>query len=457
MEVFIQKNEQTKALKKEVWTIGIPAIIESLFTTFAGIIDTKMIAFLGVPAISAVSVTSQPKLFVFSLFFAINVAVSALVAQCVGRKDQKKANQLFVSGFLVALILCVVLSIFCVIFAQPIMEVCSGQKDTMAMSVSYYRIIMGGMVFNILFMFINSVLRGCGYTKITMQSNIVFCLVNILFNYLLIEGHLGFPRLEIAGAAIATVLGTVVAMIMCFIKLWNKEYFVNLQYIFSEKIHFSKDVFRELCGMWGNICAENFLTRLGFLLISMMVARIGSFNVSVHSIGMTLMNISFAFGDGLQSAAVAFVGRSVGEKSIEKVKKYTSMILLCGLKCSIILGVLYIVLGRWYYSIFSKDPQFIQTGMILCIIIAVISPIQVAQIIYNGVLKCMNCTKQTLIATIISVAFLNTGVDYLLCMVLQKGLWGIWTGTFLCQLTRLLILVYLYKKHLAKYKIPEAE
>src|SRR5574344_2528520 len=83
-------NVNGHLIKKEVWGIGGPAIIESLFTTFASIIDTKMVSALGVTAISAVSVTNQPKLFVFCLFFAINVAVSALVARCMGQKDRKK-------------------------------------------------------------------------------------------------------------------------------------------------------------------------------------------------------------------------------------------------------------------------------------------------------------------------------------------------------------------------------
>ena len=74
-------NTNSLSIKREVWHIGIPAIIESLFTTLVSIIDTKMVAGLGVAAISAVSVTNQPRLFVFSLFFAVNVTVSALIAR----------------------------------------------------------------------------------------------------------------------------------------------------------------------------------------------------------------------------------------------------------------------------------------------------------------------------------------------------------------------------------------
>lgn len=443
-------GESPLAIKKEVWSIGVPAIIESLFTTMTSIIDTKMVSTMGVTAISAVSVTNQPRLFVFSLFFAMNTSVSALVARCLGRKDRKQANELFVLALTATILLCVLLSVFCVIAAEPIMEVCSGQRDTMAMSVSYYRIVMGGMLCNILFMLINAALRGCGYTKITMQTNIVSSLVNIVFNYLLINGRFGFPRLGIQGAAVATVLGTAVAMGMSVVKLFNQSYYVNVRYILSQRIRPTRAAFRELMSMWKNICMENLLTRVGFLLTSMMSARIGSFDMSISSIGMTLMNISFAFGDGLQSASVALVGRSAGEKNVDKVRSYTAVIQKSGLCCAMVIGLIYAVLGNWYYSFFSADPVFIRKGAILCVIIALIGPIQISQIIFNGVLKCMNCTKQTLWAAIVSVTLVNPIANYLFAFGMHMGLWGIWLGTFLSQLCRLLILLRLYKKYISQ-------
>ena len=441
-------NTNSLTIKKEVWQIGVPAIIESLFTTFASIIDTKMVSALGVTAISAVSVTNQPKLFIFSLFFAANVTLSAMVARCLGQNNRKRANEYLASAIILAIISCLVISAVCVVAARPIMVLCSGQKDTMELSISYFRIVMGGMIFNILFMLINSALRGCGYTKITMQTNIISSVVNICFNYLLINGRFGFPRLEIKGAALATVLGTVVALVISTIKLFNEEFFVNARYILRERIRISKEACMEFFSMWKNICIENLMTRVGFLISSMITARIGSFDMSIYSIGMTLMNITFAFGDGLQSAAVALIGRSMGEQRIDKVQDFTTAIQKCGFECSLVIGILYAVFGRLYYSFFSPDPVFITRGMIVCFIIAVIGPIQVAQIIFNGVLKSMNCTKQTLYAAVISVTIVNPIVAFTFAFLLGMGIWGVWIGILVSQLTRLLILLKLYKKQL---------
>ena len=81
---------------------------------------------------------------------------------------------------------------------------------------------MGGMIFNCIQMGINSAQRGAGNTKITMRTNMTSNTINIIFNYLLIGGHFGFPALGIQGASLATVLGTVVASVMSIASIMKK-------------------------------------------------------------------------------------------------------------------------------------------------------------------------------------------------------------------------------------------
>ena len=120
-----------KTITKEILNIGIPSFLETLFTTFAGIIDSKMVSKLGVTAISAVSVTNQPRLFVFSIFFALNTVTSSLVAKNFGKNDRDTANRIFDHVMKLVLMLSVGLSIASVLLARPIMIAFANQKDTM--------------------------------------------------------------------------------------------------------------------------------------------------------------------------------------------------------------------------------------------------------------------------------------------------------------------------------------
>ena len=95
---------------------------------------------------------------------------------------------------------------------------------------------MGGMIFNCIQMGVNAAQRGAGNTKITMRTNVTSNTINIILNYLFINGHLGFPALGIQGAALATVSGTVVGCIMSIISITKKDSFLSIPYIINKKI-----------------------------------------------------------------------------------------------------------------------------------------------------------------------------------------------------------------------------
>ena len=194
---FRHSKEDIKKTLDMAW----PAMLESFFAAFAGLVDSLMVSSLGSYAVAAVGLTTQPKFLGLSLFIASNVAISALVARRKGEDKKEEANKIF-STFLVFLLAAAVLmSIVLVVFADPIIRLCGSEELTHDSAVTYFRIIMGGMLFNVLQMGINSAQRGAGNTRITMRTNLVSNTVNIIFNYLLIQGHFGFPALGIRGAA----------------------------------------------------------------------------------------------------------------------------------------------------------------------------------------------------------------------------------------------------------------
>ena len=196
-----------------------PSVVESFFVALAGIIDSYMVSNLGSAAVASVGLTTQPKFIALAMFIALNISNSALVARRRGENNKKSANEILFTSLVLNVILAIIISTVMVLIADPVVRMCGSQPETHEGAVVYYKIIIGGMIFNTLQMGINSAQRGAGNTKITMRTNLVSSAVNILFNYLLIEGHLGFPRLELYGAALATVLGTVVACVMSFLSI----------------------------------------------------------------------------------------------------------------------------------------------------------------------------------------------------------------------------------------------
>lgn len=101
-----------------------------------------MVSALGITAISAISVTNQPRLFIFSIFFALNTVTSSLAAKYLGRNDRDQANRTLDAVIKLVIGLSVLLSILSVLLARPIMIAFANQKDTLEDSILYFRIVM---------------------------------------------------------------------------------------------------------------------------------------------------------------------------------------------------------------------------------------------------------------------------------------------------------------------------
>ena len=410
-----------------------------------------MVSRLGSYAVAAVGLTTQPKFVGLAMFFAVNVSISALVARRFGEKQRKDANQVFLTAILFVVIAALILSPIFVFTADPIIRLCGSTEDgakeiaTHEAAVVYFRIIMGGMIFNCVQMAINSAQRGAGNTKITMRTNVTSNAVNIVLNYLLIEGHCGFPALGIHGAAIATVLGTVVSSIMSILSIMKKETFISIPYIISDKIKASWSAFKSLVRIGYGIFFEQILMRIGFMATAYMAAKKGMDAMAAHQVGMNLMGLTFSFGDGLQAAAVALIGRSLGEGKPELAKNYGKTCKALGMMIASVLILAYFFGARWLMSMFFEEEHIIEIGVSIMRVILFVVLFQIIQVIYMGCLRGAGDTLYTAFAATMSVTVMRTLVSWLGGFVFDFGIVGIWFGILADQLSRFLFASIRYR------------
>ncbi len=440
-------EEQGKnSIAREAVRMALPAVLESFFVALAGMVDSLMVSSLGSHAVAAVGLTTQPKFMGLSLFFATNVAVSALVARRRGEKRQDLANRILLVALMFVLVATVVVSALCVGFANEIIAFCGSNEETHELAVAYFRIIMGGMIFNVLSMTINAAQRGSGNTMIAMRTNITSNAVNMLGNYLLIQGHFRFPAWGIHGAAIATVFGTVVACVMSIQSLFKKDNFVSIPYIIKEKIKPSIEPLISMVKLGFSVFIEQILMRIGFMSTAMMAAGMGTAAMAAHQVGMNIMGLTFSFGDGLQVAAVALIGRSLGEGSPDKAKEYGKVCRRIGLSISLVLAVLYFFGGEALYGLFFEEEEIIAYGVSIIRTIIFIVLFQISQVIYMGCLRGAGDTNYTAMASTISVTVIRTGASYLFGFVCNLGMVGIWMGILADQIARFLFASIRFKQ-----------
>ena len=437
----------SKVLILEAIRMAWPAVLESFFVALASMIDTMMVSSLGTYAVAAVGLTTQPKFIALALFLSSNIAVNALVARRFGQKDKKNANEILITSIVFIIISAIIISAISIYFASPIIKLCGSNSDTHTAGVTYFTVIQAGMIFNVLSLVINAAQRGSGNTQIAMTTNVTSSIVNIIFNYLLIGGNFGFPELGLFGAALATVLGTVVACFMSIMSIMKKDHFLSIPYIIKEKIKPNFTAFKSILKLSSNLLLENIAMRIGFLTTSVIAAGLGTDAFAAHQVGMNLLSLAFSLGDGMQVAAVALIGRSLGEKDTAKAKRYGNICQKIGVLISICLAIIMFFGGRTIFSFYFTDSNVLDMGVLITRFIMIIVLFQISQIIFAGCLRGAGDIKYCLFASLMSVTIIRTFITWSLSGgIINLGLTGIWIGVLSDQFSRFCFLSIRFKQ-----------
>lgn len=385
----------TNSLFKTTINMAWPSMVESFLVALVGFIDTIMVSTLGSYAIAAVGLTQQPKFIGLALFMSMSTAISALVARRRGEQNRESAVRILKTCILVAVILTAIISVTFTAFADPIIRFAGSADDTHEAAVEYFQIIMGGIGFTTVMMIVNAAQRG---------------------------------------AALATVIGSVLGCAMSLHSMFAKSSFV---YIRGVKGFFtSKFDVRSLLNVGSSAFVEQIFLRIGFLLFAITVANLGTTAYAAHQIGMNMMSLTFSLGDGLSVASVALIGRSLGEERRDLAKLYASMCQRIGLFCAFVMSMVFLFFGRNLYGLFSSEQEILDMGVMIMRMLCVIIYLQITQVIFFGCLRGAGDTKYTAFASMISVAIIRPGLSWLLCYPLGLGLLGVWLGLFGDQFMR---------------------
>ena len=186
--------------------------------------DTVMVSGLGTDAVAAVGLVGQPRMIMLCMFFALNTGITTVVARRKGENRQEDANRTVRTSVLMIIGLSIILMAVLLPLSEPLMRFAGAEEGrTLADSVEYFNILGYALPFQALSMGLCAAQRGVGNTKLTMQVNITSNLVNILFNYLLINGIGPFPMLGVRGAAIATMIGMIVGFVLSVIAMFRGQ------------------------------------------------------------------------------------------------------------------------------------------------------------------------------------------------------------------------------------------
>lgn len=427
----------TREVYKNSFNMSWPCAFEAVLVSLVGSIDIMMVGGLGAEAIAAVGLTNQPKFVLLAMIFSLNVGVTAIVARRKGAEDFKGANSCLKQSIILSFIISLIMAISGYIFANEIMLFAGAGEDVINDSVAYYKILMVSIVFTSLSLTINAAQRGVGNTKISMRTNVVANIVNLIFNYFLINGVWIFPRLEVRGAAIATTLGSIVGFLMSVFSVYYNTRILDLRGKGNWK--FDKATMKAFLSISGSSVVEQVFMRIGFFSFAIIVAALGTIAFATHQICMNVINLSFCFGDGLSAAAASLVGQNLGAKRPDKAKIYGKTGQRMAFIVSTVLFFIFILARKQIIMLFNSEEHIVSLGGMIMIIIAFTTHAQTSQTVYNGCLRGAGDTKFVALISFISIALIRPGLAWILCFPANLGLKGAWIALFADQTMRYIL------------------
>ena len=435
----------TSSLYKKFLLIAWPAMVESVLMSLVNIFDTIMVSGQGLDAVAGVGLTTQPRMIFYAVFFALSIAVTTIVSRRKGQNDQEGANASLNQALGLVALLAVVLCGTAIMVAEPLLIFAGANEDTLGYSLIYFRITMVGLMFTSFGMIINAAQRASGNTKISMTTNIVANVTNIVFNYLLINGVFLndtwiIPELGVTGAAIATLIGNIASFGMSLSSILRKNRY--LRFSFKGMIRWKTDLLKTIGRVAMGSGAEQLFMRIGFFIYAKLVAELGTAEYGTHIIAMNIITVSFACGDGLSVSASALIGQNLGMRRPDLASLYAKAGQRVGIVISALLIVFLILAGGWMVELFSdsKDSYYayvLENGRILTYYIAFCAPGQISQVIYNGALRGAGDTKYVAFTSAVSIGLLRPLTAYIFCYPLGLGLFGAWISLIIDQYTRL--------------------
>lgn len=390
---------------------------ENFLQTLLGIVDTFMVAALGAAI--------QIMYFVIAALSATSVGSSVLVAQAVGAKELTQASVFAKQSLVWSVIVSIPLILVGLFATEPVIAVFGMEPDVSAIGVEYLRVTMGTVVVLTLLVLGGGVLRGAGDLRTPMLVTAFANVVNIVLTYGLIFGELGMPELGVVGSAWGTFLSRIVGFVILLFILWQGKNGVSIRG--HQDWLPALGSARQLLKIGIPAALEQILTSIGFLLMTVVVASLGTNTLAAQRIIFNALSISFLPGVGFGLAATALVGQSIGARRPDEAKIVARISTIWAVVWMGLLGILFIIFRQTIMGWFTDDPAVIAIGANGFWPLASTQPFWAIIIVQSGALRGIGDTKFPLWVNTVGV-WAAVLLGYFLITLFAGGLGTIWSS-----------------------------
>jgi putative MATE family efflux protein len=362
-----------------------PVISENFLQTLLGIVDTIFVARLGAEALAGVGAAVQIMFFVFSILMATSVGSSVLVAQAIGARDSGRAGKISKQSLTWSVVLSIPLVLTGIFFAKPLIDIFGMEAHVTAIGVDYLQVMMGTVVVFSLSFLGGGVLRGAGNSRTPMLVTLIANVINIVLTYGLVFGELGMPEMGAVGSAWGTFYSRLIGFGILFWIMWRGFNGVSIRGRGDWLPQITTA--RQILKIGVPAAIEQLLNSVGFLVMSIVVAQLGTAAMAANRVAMNALSLSFLPGVGFGMAASALIGQSIGARKPDEGRAVSEIATQWAILWMSSLGVIFFFFSRNIVMFFTSDPAVIEIGAAGLQIMAFTQPFWAITIVQSNALR----------------------------------------------------------------------
>ena len=387
----------------QMFKLALPITLQNLVLTSLNLVDNIMIGGLGENAIAGVGLANQYFFLLNLLLFGIVSGSSIFTAQYWGSKDVKSIRKVLGICIITGGTGAFLFSIGGLFFPNEILGIFSKDQNVLNLANEYLRIVIFSYLITAVTFAYSFSLRSTGDVKTPLIVSVIALGINTFLNYLLINGHLGLPRMGVAGAAVATVIARVIELSLLLWAVYSKKMVVAAS--ISEMTDLTAGFVKQFFKVTAPVILNESMWGLGVTMYAIAYARMGTDVFASTNISGTIEKIVWVIFMGVGNACAVMIGNKIGSGDVSEVFLYAKRFAILGPATAILAGIVVIFISPWALAPYKVSPVVLDYAQKNLIVFCLF--------IWAKVFNYINV-----------IGILRSGGDTTFCLLLDTG--GVW-------------------------------
>lgn len=439
------KVKLDKGFYKPMLVIAIPVILQNLMNIGLNMLDSLMVGQLGVNPLAGVGIANRV-FFIFSMVcFGIYSGSSIFISQYWGVKDTKNIKKIFGMNLFLGFVLSLAVTIIAFVFSKQIISIFNKEPEVVRDGVTYLRYVSISYIFTALSTAVSFSSRPIHKLTVPTISNLIAIIINATLNYLLIFGVAGFPKLGVAGAAIATVIARIIEFIILFVYIYKSDNH-PLAGTIREYMSWDFKMFKDTLKTSFPVIVTESSWALGNTVYYIAYGIIGPSAIAVVQVAYIINDLFQSMFFGLGNACAVMLGNEIGQNNIKKAIDYSKVFLKLCLILNVVITIALYLSRNAVANMYNFDAETkILLERVLVVFAIYMTPKMLTYLFICGILRAGGDTKFCMYLDLSAIWLIGIPLAFFSVKVLNLPLPYVLALVFSEEIVKLFIVTRRYK------------